>query len=163
MGGNYHRKVSNKYRTRNWWRGIDFWGTEKINLQLQKSEHHSNTVKRAWADLMFVGSLRKSERTLRARFFLRSPWVPGDGQQIWKAPSQKEDCQLKICLLVDGDFGIRARSVERAFLRLSTNWRRRSIQCTLKFKIFIWEYAPKIKTFSWEQRRHKLYTSQEQA
>ena len=100
MGGNYHRKVSNKYRTRNWWREIDFWGTDKINLQLQKSEHHSNTVKRAWADLMFVGSLRKSERTLRARFFLRSPWVPGDGQQIWKALSQKEDCQLKYVSLL---------------------------------------------------------------
>ena len=129
MGCNYHRKVSNKYRTRNWWREIDLWGTDKINLPLQKSEHHGNTAKRAWADLMFVGSLRKSERTLRARFFLRSPWVPGDGQQIWKALSQKEDCQLaaEMCLLVDGDFGIRTRSAERAFLRLSTNWRRRSI------------------------------------
>lgn len=106
---------------------MDFWGTDKINLPLQKSEHHSNTAKRAWADLMFVGSLKKKWENPESEVL---PQIPV-GTRGWatdlESTKPERGLPAEICLLVDGDFGIRTRSAERAFLRLSTNWRRRSI------------------------------------
>ena len=106
---------------------MDFWGTDKINLPLQKSEHHSNTAKRAWADLMFVGSLKKKWENPESEVL---PQIPV-GTRGWatdlEGTKPERGLPAEICLLVDGDFGIRTRSAERAFLRLSTNWRRRSI------------------------------------